>query len=266
MGGPFVEWVCQRRKAPADVGERSSQTLCDRRGRVSGTVLAIGPDSPAASILSRSVRFPAGSLGAAVSGRSGHGDARLRTRGKREDRSPAHMGGGDGRGRRLGHGRARRSVTRNGSGSHVIDALADAAGDEVIERVSPAPQLRRRGGGRATPGPARAARGAARAGDRRPARARLRRRARLAGDAADAATATAAGRARDTRGAGARPAPPEARGRADRTARRPTCASRSTRPARCSGPTGSRCRIPVSARCTNAPRDGRPVCAWRRSR
>ena len=149
---------------------------------------------------------------------------------------------------------------------HVIDALADAAGDEVIERVSPAPQLRRRAGGRATPGPARAARGAARAGDRRPARARLRRRARVAGDAAHAAAGTAAGRARDARGAGARPAPPEARGRAGRTARRPTCASRSTKAARCSGPAASRCRIPGSARCTNAPRDGRPVCAWRRSR
>src|SRR6476660_1562815 len=31
MGGPFVEWVCHRRKAPADVCERSSQVLCDRR-------------------------------------------------------------------------------------------------------------------------------------------------------------------------------------------------------------------------------------------
>ena len=30
----------------------------------------------------------------------------------------------------------------------LIDALADAAADEVIERVSPAPGLTRRGGGR----------------------------------------------------------------------------------------------------------------------
>ena len=32
-------------------------------------------------------------------------------------------------------------MTRSGSGSHLIDALADAAGDEVIERVSPAPSF-----------------------------------------------------------------------------------------------------------------------------
>ena len=32
-------------------------------------------------------------------------------------------------------------MTRNGSGLHVIGAVADAAGDEVIERVSPAPQF-----------------------------------------------------------------------------------------------------------------------------
>ena len=33
------------------------------------------------------------------------------------------------------------SATRNSSGSPLIDALADAAGDEVIERVSPAPSF-----------------------------------------------------------------------------------------------------------------------------
>ena len=148
----------------------------------------------------------------------------------------------------------------------LIDALADAAGDEVIERVSPAPSFT----------------GAVVVERLLAQLQRLEQPLVLVIDdlheldsedalgwlemLLDAATATAAGRARDTRGAGARPAPPEARGRADRIARRPTCASRSTKAAPCSGRAASRCRMPVWARCTNAPRDGRRVCAWRRSR
>ena len=99
------------------------------------------PDSPAASILSRSVRFAARSLRAAVSGRSGHRDARLRTGGKREDRAPALLG----RGARttavawVTVERGERDAQR--FWLHLIDALADAAGDEVIERVSPAPSF-----------------------------------------------------------------------------------------------------------------------------
>src|SRR5215208_7385155 len=68
-----------------------------------------GPDPPAAAILRRSVRLPTAALRAAVSGRSRHCDLGLRTGGKREDRAPALMGGGDGCGRGVGRGRARRT-------------------------------------------------------------------------------------------------------------------------------------------------------------
>ena len=98
---------------------------------------------------------------------------------------------------------------------HVIDALADAAGDDVIERVSPAPGFAGAVVVERLLAPAGADRGAARTGDRRPARARLGRRARLAGDADHPATGTGPDPARDARGAGAGPASPEARGRAD---------------------------------------------------
>ena len=69
-----------------------------------------------------------------------------------------------------------------------------------------------------------------------------------------------------TRGAGARPAPAAARGRADRAARaRPALlARRDARAARCGRDQRSRTR--AAARSTSAPRGGRPACGWRRSR
>ena len=126
-------------------------------------------------------------------------------------------------------------MTRNGSGFTLIDALADAAGDEVIERVSPAPRFA----------------GAAVVERLLVQLERLEEPLELVIDDlheldSDDALAwlemlltrlprTAAGRARDARGAGARPAPPAARGRADRTARaRPALlARRNARPAPC---------------------------------
>ena len=84
----------------------------------------------------------------------------------------------------------------------------------------------------------------------------LRRGARVAGDAAHAAAGAGPGRARDARGAGARPAPPAARGRADRAARaRPALLARRDA-ARCCAPSGIALSDPALGRCTNAPRDG----------
>ena len=58
----------------------------------------------------------------------------------------------------------------------VIDALADTIDGELIERIKPTPNFRGRGGGRTAALRPRLARGAARAGDRRSARAAARPR------------------------------------------------------------------------------------------